>query len=66
MTMLEMVDEVYERTHVDRVEIFSRARAAWPGAVEFKPCRCVYWNGLSAVLRPLLGRSWLFGKGEVG
>ena len=37
MTLLELIDEVYERTHVDRVEIFSRARAAWPGAVEFKP-----------------------------
>jgi hypothetical protein len=29
MTLLELVDEVYEKTHVDRLEIFSRVRSAW-------------------------------------
>ena len=29
MTLLELVDEVFEKTHVDRVEIFSQVRAAW-------------------------------------
>ena len=29
MTLLELIEEVHEKTHVDRVEIFSQVRLAW-------------------------------------
>jgi hypothetical protein len=41
MTLFELIDEVFEKTHVDREEILSRVRAAWPGRVNgFTPTQC--------------------------
>lgn len=40
MTLLELVDEVYERTHADKVEIWSRAKLAWPRLEEFTETQC--------------------------
>ena len=41
MTLLELVDEVFEKTHVDRVEIYSKVQAAWPdGRAYFTPTQC--------------------------
>lgn len=41
MTLLELIDEVYEKTHVDRVEIFSQVTAAWPdGRDHFTDTQC--------------------------
>jgi hypothetical protein len=40
MTLLELVEEVYEKTHVDRLEIFSRATSAWPRLEKFTPTQC--------------------------
>ena len=37
MTLHDMVTEIHERTHVDKIEILSRAREAWPQTVDFKP-----------------------------
>ena len=35
MTLVELIDEVWEKTHVDRVEIFSRVRQAWPDGKDY-------------------------------
>ena len=41
MTLLELIDEVFEKTHVDRVEIFSRVTTAWPdGRDHFTGTQC--------------------------
>ena len=40
MSLLELVDEVYERTHEDKVEIWSRARTAWPTVENFSETQC--------------------------
>jgi hypothetical protein len=40
MTLIELIEEVHEKTHVDRVEIFSRATSAWPGKDFFTPTQC--------------------------
>ena len=41
MTLLELIDEVFEKTHVDRVEIYSRVQAAWPdGRANFTETQC--------------------------
>ena len=49
MTLVELVNEVWEKTHVDRVEIFSRVEAAW--GVE----RPVYTGTQCALLVRALG-----------
>ncbi len=41
MTLLELVDEVFEKTHVDRVEILAQVQEAWPdGRDHFTPTQC--------------------------
>lgn len=37
MTLLELVEEAHEKTHLDQVEILAIARAAWPGRNAFTP-----------------------------
>jgi len=37
VTLLDLVDEVYERTHLAKLEILDIARRNWPGLADFKP-----------------------------
>jgi len=41
MTLLDLIDEVFEKTHVDREEILSQVREAWPdGRDHFTETQC--------------------------
>ena len=41
MTLLELIEEVFEKTHVDRVEILSRVEEAWPdGRAQYTQTQC--------------------------
>ena len=41
MTLLELVEEVHEKTHAPQIEIFSIVRAAWPdGRDQFTETQC--------------------------
>lgn len=41
MTLIELIDEVWEKTHVDRVEILLRVEEAWPeGRSYFTGTQC--------------------------
>jgi hypothetical protein len=40
VTLAELIEEVYEKTHVDRLKIYSRATSAWPGRDFFTPTQC--------------------------
>jgi hypothetical protein len=41
MTLLDLVDEVFEKTHVDRAEILAQVQEAWPdGRDHFTPTQC--------------------------
>jgi len=45
VTLLELVDSAFDRTHVERAEILERVLAAWPSTYNFKPvqCRLLEW-----------------------
>ena len=40
MTLFDLVDEVFEKTHVDRAEILERALKAWPRVQDFTITQC--------------------------
>ncbi len=40
MTLIDLVEEVFEKTHVDRAEILERAVQAWPRVKEFSTTQC--------------------------
>ena len=40
MTLPEMVDEVYEKTHVPMIEVLSLIEDNWPGHDTFTPTQC--------------------------
>jgi hypothetical protein len=41
MTLVELIEEVHEKTHVDRVKILSRMKEAWPdGRSYFTGTQC--------------------------
>lgn len=37
MTLLELIEEAHEKTHLDQVEILAIVRTAWPGRNAFTP-----------------------------
>lgn len=40
MTLPEMIDEVYEKTHVPMIEILRLVLINWPGRKTFTPTQC--------------------------
>ena len=40
MTLPEMIDEVYEKTHVPMIEVLNLIEANWPGRETFTPTQC--------------------------
>ncbi len=40
MTLLDLIDEVEERTHFGKLEILEKVREAWPLHTEFTPTQC--------------------------
>jgi hypothetical protein len=40
MTLPEMIDEVYEKTHVPMIEVLNLIEANWPGHQTFTPTQC--------------------------
>lgn len=37
MTLLELIQEVHERTHFPELEILDLVRQSWPGKMQFTP-----------------------------
>ena len=40
MTLPEMIDEVYENTHVPMIEVLNLIEDNWPGHDTFTPTQC--------------------------
>ena len=40
MTLPEMIDEVYEKTHVPQIEVLNLIETNWPGHETFTPTQC--------------------------
>ena len=40
MTLPEMIDEVYEKTHWPMIEVLDLIEANWPGHETFTPTQC--------------------------
>lgn len=40
MTLPEMIDEVYEKTHVPQIEVLDLIEENWPGSQTFTPTQC--------------------------